>query len=554
VRRALQAPYRLGTWAPRATLVGLFLLVGIPLWALPESVSEEGGSVPERRLAGLYNDAMQSEAVTTARAWLDPAFGGIVRPFVRQTAFGESARYEAEPEVYVRLGFPPGNPIARADSLLHRFEQVALASGSVRRTVARVRERSARLRVLFREGALEAREPFALRARLIRKATLLAGIDVSVGGLLPQGYASRSGTNVSGFTVAAYGPSYEDLAALTERFARALKQKSRRVATVTTDAGRYGSRRPREVLRFRLGADAQARLGVSPRRLTRRLRPALSTDYARLRADLDGAPQIPVRIRTEGADRRSVRALADRPLVLAGSTHVKLGSAASYAVETVPSRIVRENQQYKRYVQVDFRGPHRMGEAFLKRALEGFSTPPGYRLKRQETTFWSEGQPRALGWSIFGTVVLVFLVTATVFESWRLPGVVLLSVPTALVGVAAAFLLAGDLAFGNGAFIGSILLVGLAANDSILLTDHYRRLRADHPHRTPGVLARLALRERLRPMWATTLSSCVAMLPMLVFPQEGTFWTGMAVTVTGGLVAATLLAPLMTAALLQIVD
>jgi multidrug efflux pump subunit AcrB len=115
-------------------------------------------------------------------------------------------------------------------------------------------------------------------------------------------------------------------------------------------------------------------------------------------------------------------------------------------------------------------------------------------------------------------------------------------------------LLAGDLAFAEGAFIGSVLLVGLAANDSILLVDRYQRLRDARPHGAVGPLARLALRERLRPMWTTTLSTCVAMLPMLVFPQEGTFWTGMAVTVTGGLLAATLIAPLATVALVSAMD
>jgi len=69
-----------------------------------------------------------------------------------------------------------------------------------------------------------------------------------------------------------------------------------------------------------------------------------------------------------------------------------------------------------------------------------------------------------------------------------------------------------------------------------------------------GPLARLALRERLRPMWTTTLSTCVAMLPLLVFPQEGAFWTGMAVTVVGGLLAATLIAPLATVALVRLLD
>ena len=558
IQRLVEAPYRVGPWAPRSTIAALLLLVGVPLWTVPSAIEDPGEDetrpVPLQRLAHLYNQTVGSDLVQEAREWTDPALGGLVRPFVQQTTFGEQFGYEAEPEVSVRLGFPPGNPIERADSLLQRFEQTALASGSVRRTIARISEREARLRVLFREEALETAEPYVLRERLIQEAVLLAGIDVSVRGLLPQGYYSRSGTNISGYTVTAYGPNYEDLSALCERFAQRLRRASRRVAAVNTNASSRGFRQPREVLRFRLRPEGQARTGARPSRIAGRLRPVLRTRFPAFQADLEGAPQLPIRVVVEGAQAMDVRTLIDRPLLLAGSTQVKLGSVADYRTETVPSSIVRENQQYKRYIEVDYRGPYQMGEAFLESALEGFSTPPGYRLEWERGGFFGEEEGGTFAWVILGTILLVFLATAAVFESWRLPGVVLLSVPTALVGVAAAFLLAGDLAFGEGAFIGAVLLVGIAANDSILLVDRYRHFRRARPHGAPGLLARLALRERLRPMWTTTLSTCVAMLPMLVFPQEGTFWTGMAMTVTGGLLAATLLAPLATVALMTWLD
>lgn len=294
LRRTVQTPYWLGAWAPTTTLLALVLLAGVPLWTLPTTLGAAEDAeqpVPVQRMAHLYNQTVGSDLVQSAREWMDPAFGGVVRPFVQQTSFGEQFSYEADPEVSVRLGFPPGNPIQRADSLLRRFEQTALASESVRRTVARVRARNARLRVLFRTPALETIEPFMVKERLIQEAVLLAGIDVGVSGLVPQGnYYSRSGSNISGFTVTAHGPNYEDLAALTQRFARTLKQASRRVATVNTDAGQYGFRQPREVLRFRLGPDAQARTGVTPRRLTGRLRPLLATRRPAFRADVAGPP------------------------------------------------------------------------------------------------------------------------------------------------------------------------------------------------------------------------------------------------------------------------
>jgi multidrug efflux pump subunit AcrB len=94
--------------------------------------------------------------------------------------------------------------------------------------------------------------------------------------------------------------------------------------------------------------------------------------------------------------------------------------------------------------------------------------------------------------------------------------------------------------------------VGIAVNDSILLTDRYRQLRLLRPQTDPALLARLAVRERLRPMWTTTLTSSASLLPLLIFPEDGQFWLGLAVTVIGGLTAATLLAPPATVAMVAL--
>lgn len=552
LRASVQAPFRWAGRFPKTTGVMFLLALGLPLWLLPAELAppDDGWSKPVERMAGVYNVAFGSDAVRTAREWLDPALGGVVRPFIQQTSFGEQWDYETQPEAYVRLQFPPGNPITRADSLLQRFEQVALASESVRRTIARISERSSYLRVQFYEPALQTAEPYLVRERLIQEAVLLAGVTVSVGGLLPQGYYSGSGTNISGFTVEAYGPNYDDLAALAERFAQRLRRGSRRVAEVNTNAGRYGRQTPREVLRVDWTSEAVARIGLSSQRIASELRPVLATRFPSFYADLEGETHLPVRIVVAGADAMDITTLVDRPLTVTDTVQVKLKGVADYTVDEVPSRIERANQQYKRYIQIDYRGPYRMGNEYVEKALEAFQTPPGYRLERQQAGFFTEETQSAFGWVLLGTIGLVFLVTAIVFESWRLPAVALLSLPTAAIGVALGFLWV-DVAFAEGAFIGVVLLTGIAANDSILLVDRYRQLRRERPHGLPSLLARLAVRERLRPMWTTTISTVVAMLPLLVFPAESDFWTGLAVTVTGGLLAATLLAPLVSVALLS---
>ena len=553
LRHGVERPFAWGTRFPKTTGLLLVLLLGVPLWAVPHTLTPAEGDpwpVPVQRWASLYNATVGSETIQDARTWLEPMLGGVLRPFVRQTNFGAAYRFRTPPEAFVRLGFPPGTPTQRADSLLQRFEQTALASASVRRTIARITERRASLRVQFTNPSMQTAEPYVVRQRLIQEAVLLAGIDASVGGLLPQGYSSRSGMGVSGYTVVAYGANYDDLADLCDRFARTLKERSRRVAGVNTNAGRFGRQQPRSVLRFRYGAAKQAQAGVSPRRLTASLQPVLATRFPDLYADVDGRTQTPIRIVVSGADTLDVRTLADRPLRLDDSTFVKLKSVASSYIDEIPPRIVRENQQYKRYIHIDYRGPHRMGDAFVQKALDGFAAPPGYRIEREQLGFLRDADSRTtFGWVVLATLMLVFLVTAAVFESWRLPVVVLLSVPTAAIGVAIGFLWA-NIAFAEGAFIGTVLLVGIAANDSILLVDRFRQLRVHRPRGKAAPLARLAVRHRLRPMWTTTLSTCVALLPLMVVPQEGDFWLGLAVTVTGGLLSATLLAPLASVALL----
>jgi multidrug efflux pump subunit AcrB len=240
----------------------------------------------------------------------------------------------------------------------------------------------------------------------------------------------------------------------------------------------------------------------------------------------------------------------NRPLAAGLGGPVRLADHAALSIEKDPPVIERIDQQYRRTLQVYYRGPYRMGKEMLDKELAGLSLPPGYRIERPSYEFFDASVKRQFFWLILGTVGLVFLVIAAVLESWRLAAVVMLSVPLSWIGIALAFVLTGQ-NFAEGAFIGIVLTVGIAVNDAILLADRYRRLRISRPGTPVPVLALLALRQRLRPMWTTTLTSIAGMLPLLLIPDAGNFWVGLAVTVVGGLLASTLLAPAATLALLS---
>ncbi len=563
LRQLIALPYRCAARWPRLTLLVLFLAVGIPLWVVPdewklpdedeqETTEDQTWRLVRERLARLYNATLGHDRVLTIRQQLEPLLGGVLLPFFQKTTFGRRWHYEIRPEVYVYMAFPPGTPIGRADTLMRRFEAVALASPSVARTVAQITERSAYLRVRFYETALRTVEPYLVRERLIQQAIQLAGLRyLSVSGLLEQGYYSGSGIAITDFRIAAYGPSYEDLEALCARLAQRLKAATPRVAAVNYNVDRYGRPDAREVLQFRWTPEAQLRTGLTAGDLAAALRPVFNTRFPFFRAPVADAPYLPIRIEVAGAEQIDVARLITRPLPVTDSVQVQLARLAPPEIVPTPSAIERFDQQYRRYISVDFRGPWRLGDRIIRQVVESMPLPPGYRLQYPTYYFFGERElKRTASWMLPLTIVLVFLIAAMVFESWRLPFIMLLSLPMAALGVAVGFLWSGA-NFAEGAFIGLVLLAGIAVNDSLLLVDRYRQLQHQRPHGRPDQLVRLAVRERLRPMWTTTLSSIVALLPLLLFPDEEGFWLGLAVTVIGGLLASTLLAPLATVALIS---
>ncbi len=548
LHRLAEAPYRLARRMPRATLLLLILTLGVPLWLLPDTLTPRPEDPPPfQRLATLYNHTIGHPTVQHLRKqWLNPLFGGVLRPFFQQVEFGRGWDFTPRMEVYVGLTLPEGSPIDAADSLIARFERIALQYPGVQQTIAQIHDRQATLRVQFTEEALRTIEPLRVREALIHQATYLAGLDVYVGGLLPQGYYSGVGTGPSEFIVEARGPSYEDLEKLAEAFGRRLLRHPR-IVNVDTQVDRYGRRFEREMLYLKWSSRAVQQTGLYPAHLLEAVRPMLFTYFPRFRGNIEGALHLPIRILTAEAERADVYRLLEHPLPIRDTLQIKLGRLSTLQRLRTPPRIERINQQYRRYLAIDYRGPWRLGNRLIKRELKSFATPPGYTLQRRQFVLFTTETQKNYLLALALATLLVFLITASVFESWHLPLVVMLSVPMAGIGLAVAFLWTG-VNFAEGAMIGTLLLAGIAVNDSILLVERYRQLRYERPHGRPDVLVLLALRHRLRPMWTTTLTSIAALLPLLLFPDQGDFWLGLAVAVTGGLLASTLLAPLATVA------
>lgn len=136
-------------------------------------------------------------------------------------------------------------------------------------------------------------------------------------------------------------------------------------------------------------------------------------------------------------------------------------------------------------------------------------------------------------------IILVYIVMATQFESFKMPFIILFSLPFAFTGVFLALYLTNT-ALSVIALIGAIMLVGIVVKNGIVMVDFANLLRERGLSVSQAVIA--AGKSRLRPVLMTTLTTILGMLPLALGIGEGSeTWQPMGVAVIGGLTFSTML-------------
>jgi HAE1 family hydrophobic/amphiphilic exporter-1 len=154
--------------------------------------------------------------------------------------------------------------------------------------------------------------------------------------------------------------------------------------------------------------------------------------------------------------------------------------------------------------------------------------------------------------AILSAIGLVYAVMVLLFGSFFKPFVILSALPTAIGGALMALLLA-DLSLSIPSLIGFLMLMGLAAKNSILLVEYaIERERAGASQREALLEA---CRERARPIVMTTMAMAAGMLPTALTLGKGSeFRQPMAVAVIGGLMTSTVLSLLLVPVVYEFID
>ena len=174
----------------------------------------------------------------------------------------------------------------------------------------------------------------------------------------------------------------------------------------------------------------------------------------------------------------------------------------------------------------------------IRQAVSDISMPDNYSItvtgeeeKRQESL-------NSLMFALMLSIVLVYMVLASQFESLLHPFTILLTIPLALVGAVLIFAVTGTTINIMGV-IGIIMLAGIAVNNSIILVGRINQLKTSMKLSDAIVQAG---QQRIRPITMTSLTTILALLPMSFNIGEGAaLRSSLAMAVIGGLVTSTLM-------------
>lgn len=310
---------------------------------------------------------------------------------------------------------------------------------------------------------------------------------------------------------------------------------------------------PEVVIRPR--PEEAARLGVSTETIATVARVATVGDIDANVAKFDqGERRIPIRVRIPAEDRANVERIRNLRIPTASGGVTTLASVADVDFQAGAAQINRLNRARQLGVKAELGPGIVIGQA--AKAVESLpimkNPPKGVRKADTGDTKFQKELFGSFGMAVFAGVGMIYGVLILLFKSFFKPVVILSALPLA-VGGAFLGLLIFHLSLSIPSLIGFLMLLGLAAKNSILLVEYAIEGERRGLSQREALLE--ACHERARPIVMTTLAMAAGMLPTALALEKGAeFRQPMAVAVIGGLMTSTMLSLVLVPVVYEFID
>lgn len=246
-------------------------------------------------------------------------------------------------------------------------------------------------------------------------------------------------------------------------------------------------------------------------------------------------------LKVKNAEQMSLHDILDLTVVNAEGRSVVMKNVVRIEPGSAPIEIVRKDQERVVTISVNI-GDRDMGSILgdIRQTIASIPVPRDFSIVFSGDYEAQEKAFRELLLAVILSLILIYMVMASLYESLRDPFLVMFSVPLAVIGVSLVLFLTKT-TFNVQSFIGCIMLGGIVVNNAILLVDYINLLRErDKMSLQEAILE--AGKRRLRPILMTALTTILGMLPLSLSLVEGSeTQASLARVVIGGLASSTLI-------------
>jgi HAE1 family hydrophobic/amphiphilic exporter-1 len=254
----------------------------------------------------------------------------------------------------------------------------------------------------------------------------------------------------------------------------------------------------------------------------------------------EGGEEYDVVIRLKEEYRNSITDIENITIVNQMGKRIKVGDLGEVNEYWSPPNIERKRRE--RVVTVSTT-PYKtsLGELAvdIEKVIDEMSIPQGVMVEVGGAYEDQQEGFMDLGMLLLLSLTLVFIVMASQFESFKMPFIIMFSIPFAFTGVILALYITGT-TLSIIAALGAIMLVGIVVKNAIVLVDYINLMR-DRGYELDEAITRSG-KSRLRPVLMTACTTILGMLPLAMSSGEGSeIWSPMGISVIGGLIFSTII-------------
>jgi len=287
--------------------------------------------------------------------------------------------------------------------------------------------------------------------------------------------------------------------------------------------------------------DQAARAGVSAGAISQAVRVATIGDIDQSLPKYNlGDRQVPIRLRLTDDARGDMSVLETLKVPTSNGGAVPLNAVADVRFGAGPSQIARQDRSRVAEITAELDGIV-VGEASKRvHALSSVKTlPPGVSEAAAGDVEFIQEMVTGFAAAFITGILLMYVVLVLLFRSFAHPVTIMAALPLAIGGAFALLVLAKS-SFSMATLIGILMLMGIAAKNSILLVEYAIMAMKGGMTRREALMD--AAHKRARPIIMTTVAMAAGMAPVaLGFGADVEFRAPMALAVIGGLITSTFL-------------